>query len=271
MFGKRVALFTLLTVVAQVNPAHAITFSFERGTNIDPNTSRADGGTFTTQRYTNTVDFNSGNTTNSLGLTFTGLTGTVGTTTQGGSGNRIEDKTTYGDYAPPYQTNPNVPPPYYANQPGTTTTSNPSKFLIVDGANPVTITSNKLLNYMGLDWGYADSNNSISFYNTTTTTPNTAIATFTASQIFGTDQSDPANQRAAYIDFTSTDTARGSDFFNQIVLNEANPGQTGFETDNYSVRVAPAPSQVSGILALGAMGAWNLRRGNRKPKQVVTK
>ena len=264
MICKRVVFVTLLAVFGYVNPAHAITATLSAGTSINPDSGAADGGTFTTQPYTTTTTFNSVTPTSTTSGSTTTYTYTTTpsnssaptltyTWTNAGTTSIRSDQ-----YAPPPPNGKTI------NQTVAATGNNTSKYLAVFSGSPVTITSSKLLNYIGIDWGYADQYNQIQFYNTnvSTTTP---IASFVSTDFFGSPLPNP--EGSTYADFRSTNTTSrtSNDFFNKIVLTETSSG-SGFETDNYAVRVAPAPSSTCGIIALGAMGAWNLFRSKRKQR-----
>ncbi len=258
MVGKRVAFFALLAVVAQVNPAHAITPNLSVGSATNSSTGTVDGGSFTTTPYTDTTTFNSAT------ATATPCTGKSCT-----PANTYTYTPTFSDPSAPTLTytwtsagttsirsDQYAPPPPNGQAINTTAAAsgnNTTKYLAVFQNAPVTITSSKFLSYFGMDLGYVDADNQLDFYN-----GSTLLNTFTGSQLFGS-----TNQGSSYVDFVSNNTS--SDFFNKIVITE--PGGTGFESDNHAVKVAPAPSQVSGILALGLMGAWQFYKGNRKQKQ----
>lgn len=261
MAYKRIALVTLLAVFGYVNPAHAITANLSVGSVTNPNTGTKDGGSFTTTPYTNTTTFNSATPTTSAkgGVTTYTYTPTFSdpsaptltyTWTSAGTTSIRSDQ-----YAPP------PPNGSVINQTPASTTNNTSKYLATFQNAPVTITSSKLLNYFGVDLGYVDAGNQLQFYNTnvSTTTP---IKTFSATDLFGSPLPNP--EGSSYVNFVSDNNS--NDFFNQIVITEVNSG-AGYETDNYAVKVAPAPSEFSGLVALGLMGGWSLFNHNRKLKQ----
>ncbi len=268
MSYKRIALVTLLAVFGYVNPAHAITASLSAGTNINPSTGTADGGTFTTQPYTNTTTFNSvtpttttsscGNKCTTTNYTFNATfndpsapTLTYSWSNQSTATGTLTGIKSNDNYAPP---NPNGQKINQTQAPS----NNKSAYPAVWASSPITITSTKLLNYVGINWGYADQYNQIAFYNTNVSA--NPIATFTSTDFFGSPLPNP--EGSTYADFVSSNN---NEFFNKIVLTDT--GTTGFETDNYAVRVAPAPSQLSGIVALALMGGWSLFNHNRKLKQ----
>ena len=252
MFSRRV-IFVMLSVFGYVIPANALTANLSVGTATNPDTGTKDGGSFTTTPFTSTSTFNTGKGT----LTTTGTgAATVNTYIPNNAGNTLTY--TWTGTATAIKNDQYAPPPPNGNASNTTaasTTNNTSLYLAVFSGSPVTITSTKLLNYIGIDWGYADAGNQIDFYNGTT-----LLKTYTSASLYGGTVPNP--ESSSYINFVADN---GNDLFNKIVLSETST--SGFETDNYAVKVAPVPSSTFGLLALGAMGAWEFCKANRKSKQ----
>lgn len=262
MSYKRIALVTLLAVFGYVNPAHAITANLSVGTATNPNTGTVDGGSFTTTPYTNTTTFNSATPTATpcTGKNCTPATTYTYTPTFSDPSAPTLTYTWTSDGTTSIRSDQYAPPPpngNVINQTPAATGNNPSKYLATFQNAPVTITSSKLLNYFGVDLGYVDAGNQLQFYNGTT-----LIKTFSATDLFGSPL--PSPEGSSYVNFVSNNNS--NDFFNKIVITELNSG-AGYETDNYAVKVAPAPSQASGLVALGLMGGWSLFNHNRKLKQ----
>jgi len=163
---------------------------------------------------------------------------------------------------------------------------NDSKYLAVfDGSNAI-INLKKSLNYFGIDWGAAHTNNTYSFYN-----GDKLVKSFT------TDHIDKAGGFAIYsalhpgskedgakLDPTTNKYIQGNgyvhfysesseDIFNKIVISQVGGG--GFETDNHSFGAGtkgfdfekgttkvPEPGIALGLLAVG--GVFLRKRKNQK-------
>ncbi len=273
MICKRVAFFTLLAVVAQVNPAHAITATLESAP-LTPN--GPSDGLYTSVAGVTTINFNSKPVQGAQ--SYTDTSGPVNVTyTQDSNGLLIRNSTqTEAGYAPTDASNNKdtsnflITGSYY--DPGNTgfsTTGNTQSGIAVNHG-PVTITFSQAIKYYGLYWGLINASNTIKFYdanNNQLPISNTAGGNVITGQ-------DLKNQNSSLVIDTNGGNSRYVDFvagtneaFSKVVLDDTGTGaHNGFETDNHSYKV-PSPDQTIGILALGLIGAWNLSKHNRKTKQ----
>lgn len=237
-----VCLTTGLLLVFPIS-AHAVTANLSSGSATNLTTGATDGGTFSTIPGTTTIDFNS-------------VTNPTPTTTGSGKNAVNSYKFTSGIVTYEWTTTGSTVATTAIKQdqyapPGPAGVKNNSKYLAVF-AEPVTITFSQPLGYFGLDWGFADTTNTIAFYKNSNDT--NASTTFTCANVFPSSTCSGADsaQSSSYVDFTANNA---NDTFSKIVLS--NGSGTGFETDNHAhrVRVPFGFSPGLGILGLGALGS----------------
>lgn len=238
-----VCLTTGLLLVFPIS-AHAVTANLSSGSATNLTTSAIDGGTFSTIPGSTTINFNSQ--ANPTAVT-TGNGSSKVNSYKFNSGIATYEWTTTGSTTPTTAIKKDSFAP-----PGPLGVTNGSNYLAVFG-EPVTITFSQPLGYFGLDWGFADTTNTVEFYKNTTDT--TASAKFTCTSLFSSSTCSSGgggNEQSSYVDFTAKDA---NDTFSKIVLS--NGTGTGFETDNhaYRIRVPFGFSPGLGILGLGALGS----------------
>ena len=240
--------------------AHAVTFKVTTGIeSIDGKTNQGAFSEFSKDKDVVTVDFNSG------------LVPTTGFAKYSFSSSNGSSSVRSDMWAPV----------------GAKGEKNDSNYLEVFNGNDVTINLEKNLNYFGINWGAAHTNNTYSFFN-----GNDLVKSFTTKDIDNAggfaiySALHPGiNEDGAKLDPTTNQYIQGNgyvhfysesnkDTFNKIIISQGENGG-GFETDNHSFHAGtkgfdfdngttkvPEPGVALGLLAVG--GVFLRKRKNQK-------
>ncbi len=260
MFIKKIASIAALSLSAiasfsYAESAHAVTFKVTTGIeSIDGKTNQGAFSEFSKDKNVVTVDFNSGQapTTGFAKYSFSGNNSSVRSDMWAPVGAKGE--------------------------------KNDSNYLAVFEGSDAIINLEKNLNYFGIDWGAAHTNNTYSFFN-----GDNLVKSFTTKDIDlaggfalysplhpGINEDgaklDPTtnqyNQGNGYVHFYSESS---KDTFNKIIISQVGGG--GFETDNHSFHAGtkgfdfpttsvPEPGVALGLLAIS--GVFLRKRKNQK-------